>query len=157
KPAAPSGSAAAPPATSEPAALAPAEESELKIAKSSPAAPATITPKTTQGMMDDDDDEDDDDDDESLTLPLTDSEKPARKSPEIGRIAEAENRAEPVTDKPAAEKPEVDKPAADKPASEVEKPATPAPMKGFRGYCPVVLKDDRKLIEARPDIKAEYH
>jgi YHS domain-containing protein len=162
KPAAPSGTAIASPATAEPAARTPAEDSEAKIARSAPAARATITPKSTQGMMDDEDDEDDEDDDESLTLPLDDSDKPAHKSPEIGRIAEAEKPAEPEADKPAAEKPEVeksaaDKPAADKPASEVEKPATPAPMKGFRGYCPVVLKDDRKLIEAKPGIKAEYH
>jgi YHS domain-containing protein len=160
KPAADAGAAAAPSATSEPAAVAPEEVGHAKIAKSAPSNPAAITPKTDPGMMDDEDD-DEDDDDEPLTLPLNDSDKPARKSPEVGRVAEADKPAEPVdkpaTEKPLAEKTASEKPAADKPAPEIEKPATPAPMKCFRGYCPVVLKDDRKLIEAKQDIKAEYH
>jgi YHS domain-containing protein len=162
KPAADAGSAASPPATSERAALEPADDGETKIAKSLPTAPAAITPKTAQGMMDDDEDDEDEDDDEPLTLPLNDSEKPARKSPDPARVAEAEKPVEPAAEKPAtekplAEKPASEKPATDKPASEAEKPLTPAPMKCFRGYCPVVLKDDRKLIEAKADIKAEYH
>src|SRR5262245_47778166 len=157
KPAAPSGSATARSTTSEPAALAPADEDEAKIARS---APATVTPKADMGM-DEDDDEDDEDEDEPLTLPLNDADKPARKNPEVGRVAESEKPADPAVEKPASEKPLADQPAsdkpgADKPATEVEKPVAPAPMKCFRGYCPVVLKDDRKLIEAKADIKAEY-
>jgi YHS domain-containing protein len=157
KSAAQSGSAAARSTTSEPAALAPVDEDETKIARS---APATVTPKADMGM-DEDDDEDDEDDDEPLTLPLNDAGKPARKNPEVGRVAESDKPAEPAADKPASEKPLADqpaseKPAADKPATDVEKPVTPAPMKCFRGYCPVVLKDDRKLIEAKADIKVEY-
>jgi YHS domain-containing protein len=158
KPTAPSGTAATRSATSEPAALAPADEVEAKIARS---APATVTPKADMGM-DEDDDEDDEDDDEPLTLPLHDADKPARKNPEVGRVADADKPAEsavvkPMSEKPLADQPASEKPAADKPATEVEKPAAPAPMKCFRGYCPVVLKDDRKLLEAKADIKAEYH
>jgi YHS domain-containing protein len=156
KPAAQSGSAAARSTTSEPAALAPADEDEAKIARS---APATVTPKADMGM--DDDEDEDEDDDEPLTLPLNNADKPARKNPEVGRVAESDRPAEPAADKSASEKPLADqpateKPSVDKPATEVEKPAAPAPMKCFRGYCPVVLKDDRKLIEAKADIKAEY-
>jgi len=160
--------AAAPSASPEASAEAPEEAGHAKVAKAAPANPAAIAPKTDLGM--DDEDEDDDDDDEPLTLPLNDSDKPARRNPEPARVAEAEKPAEPVvnpgtekplaekpiTDKPLAEKPAAEKPAADKPASEIEKPTTPAPMKCFRGYCPVVLKDDRKLIEADADIKAEF-
>jgi YHS domain-containing protein len=28
--------------------------------------------------------------------------------------------------------------------------------KGFKGFCPVVLKDERRLVEARPDFKSEF-
>src|SRR5262249_13443749 len=109
----------------------------------------------------DDDDEDNEDDDEPLTLPLNDADKPARKNPEVGRVAVSDKPAEPAVDKPASEKPLADQPApdkppAEKPATEAEKPAAATPMKCFRGYCPIVLKDDRKLIEAKADIKAEY-
>src|SRR5262245_43517895 len=128
KPAAPSGTAAARPATSEPAALTPADEDEAKVARS---APATVTPKPDMGMDDDEDDEDEDDD-EPLTLPLNDADKPPRKNPEVGRVAESDQLSEPVVEKPAPEKPLADqpasdKPAADKPATEVEKPAVPSP------------------------------
>ncbi len=100
-----------------------------------PAAKSSAATKTDDlGIKDDDDD--DDDDDEPLTLSTDASGKTAAKP------------IEPLAEKPAKE--------AEKPAKEIEKPAGSEELKGFRGFCPVVLKDERKLIEARPHIQAEY-
>jgi YHS domain-containing protein len=101
-----------------------------------PAAKSSAASKTDDlGIKDDDDD--DDDDDEPLTLSTEPSGKTALKP------------ADPVAEKPVKE-------VAEKPARELEKPAVSDEMKGFRGFCPVVLKDERKLIEARPHIQSEY-
>jgi YHS domain-containing protein len=76
------------------------------------------------------------DDDEHLTLPAG-PKHPAGDS--------AEKSAQRKSSEDTVEHPEIDEPPA------------PAPMKGFRGYCPVALKDERKLIEALPDFESEYH
>jgi YHS domain-containing protein len=97
------------------------------------ARPAARSPSASkagsQAAKDKDDDDDDDDDDEPLTLSTDNTGKTAVKP------------LEPIVEKPAAE---------------IAKPVVAEEMKGFRGFCPVVLKDDRKLIEARPHIRSEY-
>jgi YHS domain-containing protein len=102
-----------------------------------PAAKSSAASKPHELGIKDEDDDDDDDDDESLTLSSEATSKTAAKP------------VEPAAEKPAKE-------IAEKPAKEVETPAASEEMKGFRGFCPVVLKDDRKLIEARPHIRSEY-
>jgi YHS domain-containing protein len=98
------------------------------VANVPPVAKSPAATKTDDlGIKDEDDD--DDDDDEPLTLSTDASGKTAPKPIE---------------------------PIAEKPAKEFEKPAVSDDMKGFRGFCPVVLKDERKLIEARPQIQSEY-
>jgi YHS domain-containing protein len=96
-----------------------------------PAAKSPAAPKTDDLGIKDDDDDDDDDDDEPLTLSTDATGKTAAK-PIV-----------PVAEKPAKEK-------------EIEKSVALGEMKGFRGFCPVILKDERKLIEARPHIQSEY-
>jgi len=44
----------------------------------------------------------------------------------------------------------VEKPA-EKPA-----PSPPESLKGLKGFCPVILKDERRLVEARTQYKTEY-
>jgi YHS domain-containing protein len=108
---------------------------------SKPSDDSPATPKGNTGMMDDDDDSDDDD--ESLTLPFDDPDKSAKKAAEASKSTDSENTT------PAAEKPAVEK--------ESEKRPGPLPMKGFRGFCPVTLKDERKLVEARSHIQSNFH
>ncbi len=114
-----------------PAANGPAGEFEI----TRPAGARPIRPKDDDlGMKDDDDDDDDDkdddDDDETLTLPAEKSAKPVQKPAE---------RALPTLTKTP------------------ENPPVAEVAKAFRGYCPVILKDERKLIEARPHLRSEYH
>jgi YHS domain-containing protein len=45
--------------------------------------------------------------------------------------------------------------AADKAEKASEKP--PAPINGLKGICPVALKDSRRLLDAQPGIKSEFH
>ncbi|HEY2250957.1 MAG TPA: hypothetical protein VGH74_07835 [Planctomycetaceae bacterium] len=47
--------------------------------------------------------------------------------------------------------------AADKNEKAPEKLVEPAPFSGLKGICPVVLKDNRRLIDAQPGIKSEFH
>lgn len=121
-----------------------------------------------------DDDEDDDEDfgdkprnDEPLNLPEPDlpapeqpkpatTEKPAKKI--------AENAPEKIVEKPAPAAPAKPaelpaKPAAEKPtekAAEKPAPSPPESLKGLKGFCPVILKDERRLVEARAQYKLEY-
>lgn len=120
----------------EPASLPAADDATDDIEIKKPAAAGSARPKDEDlGMTDEDDEDDeDDDDDEPLTLP---ADKPA--------------------DKPA--RPE-QKPVEQAPQTLTRTPETSPAVevaKGFRGYCPVVLKDERKLIEARPHIRSEFH
>jgi YHS domain-containing protein len=94
------------------------------------AATKPAKPATGKGEMKDEDDDEDDDDDEMLTL----------KEPEPAKHAE-----------PATEKTEK---IAGK---DSDKPVAPAPFTGLKGICPVVLKDNRKLLDAQPDIKSEFN
>lgn len=119
--------------------------------------------------------DDDDDDDEEfgdkpgsedpLKLPELDSPAPERPKPAASE--KSANRApEKAVERPAAA-PAAPAKLADvplKPAAEkaVEKPAEkPAPsppesLKGLKGFCPVILKDERRLVEARTQYKLEY-
>jgi YHS domain-containing protein len=98
------------------------------------------SPKSEDLDMKDEGDVDDDDDDATLTLPKDESDKPAEKP----TAPEAEHPAKEIGPRPT-------------PDADAEKPAIPSPMKGFRGYCPVALKDDRKLVEARLEFESEFH
>ena len=117
----------APPQDKVPVTAAPA------AARAAPLAPlaAPIAKKADDlGMKDDEDDDDDvDDDDKPLSIPV---------------------------DEPAAQPHKLAPKDAEKQNNESEKKANPAPVKGLRGFCPVVLKDERKLLEARPHIRSEY-
>ncbi|HTI52189.1 MAG TPA: YHS domain-containing protein [Planctomycetaceae bacterium] len=118
-----------------------------------PAAPATKSakPDDDDEMLElDDEDEDDDDDkddqpgkssaDESLSIPG--DEKPV-----FPRETGAEpSRAAPATTAPAEKEKE----------KAVRKLATAGALKGFKGFCPVLLKDERRLVEARSQFKTEY-
>lgn len=112
------------------------------------AAPATSNSSSTtapkeksSGLLDQDDDEDEDDDEDDdekpLTLPADDAKAPA---------------SEPIRSVPAPTLPAVTPRAA----RETAKATVPVLSKAMRGWCPVVLKDERKLIEARPHIRSEY-
>jgi YHS domain-containing protein len=46
---------------------------------------------------------------------------------------------------------------ADKAEKAPEKLVEPAPFSGLKGICPVVLKDNRKLVDAQPGIKSEFN
>jgi YHS domain-containing protein len=118
--------------------------SENPAEKPAPAAAPVARPKNDDLGLKDEDDDEDDDDDEMLTLPVEGAAQPPQKA------------AEPAAPRPSSEKPNFERPNTEKPAGESEKPSTPGLMKGFRGFCPVVLKDDRKLIEARSHIRSEY-
>lgn len=104
-----------------------------------------------------DDDEDDEDDDETLTLPVDEPVKAAQKPAEPATEVSAAERDKPTREiaKPAAESAKPT-PETAKPATEIKNEPVPAIAKGFRGFCPVVLKDERKLIEARPHIRSEF-
>ena len=103
------------------------EEPAIPAAKPAPAAVASANPGKVEIDMHDDDDDDDGED--SLKLPAS----------EPRQHADA---------------------AADKTARPIEKaaemPAAPAPLSGLKGICPVVLKDNRKLQSAQPEIKSEF-
>ena len=66
---------------------------------------------------------------------------------------EGEDDDKEMTDtKPNARTPESGDPQADK----LRKIAERAELKGFKGFCPVVLRDDRDLSDARPQFKAVF-
>jgi YHS domain-containing protein len=73
--------------------------------------------------------DDDDDDDDLLTL--SDSEPRKHADAAVEKTEKAPEKA-------------------------AEKPLAPAPLSGLKGICPVVLKDNRKLLDAQPDIKSEF-
>jgi YHS domain-containing protein len=98
--------------------------------KQSPPALAATKPAKPQSGKDeikDEDDDDDEDDNDTLTL----------KGTEPGKHADV-----------AAEK---------IPEKGPEQLVAPAPFSGLKGICPVVLKDNRKLVDAQPDIKSEFN
>ncbi len=159
----------------EPATLPVAEESNDKIEKPSTAGTrAALSRNDELGMKDDDDD--DDDDDELLTLPVDKATKPPQKTtdqtkerPSTPTVTPTEEIDTPVKDKPlqSIEKPakeietrasKTENPvmAAETPARQAENPASGGIVTGLRGFCPVVLKNERKLIEARPHLRAEF-
>jgi len=109
--------------------------------------------------------------DEPLNLPVPDLppeqpkpsavEKPANKVAEKApeKIAEKPTPAAPAKPAQLPSKPAAEKPAAEKPVEKpAEKPAPSPPesLKGLKGFCPVILKDERRLVEARTQYKLEY-
>lgn len=137
---------AAPPASPAPKT---ALGNPLAGAKAAPSV-ARTPPKSDDDESLDLDDEDEDEDEEESTpartppgglKPLPTIEKPAftRGTIEVSR--------EPVAPKAAPQAP----------ASAAEKPATVTAAKGFKGFCPVILKDERRLVEARAQFKSEYN
>jgi len=127
------------PARHEPAPLAPADDT-------TPASSPEQSKDDDPGLKDKELDLEEDE--EPLTLPADQPAKPAEKPIEPA----AEKPALSATERPAKEK-VLAKPATEK---ESQKPAVPALVKGFRGYCPVALKDNRKLVEAKPEIESTY-
>ncbi|MGQ0635057.1 MAG: hypothetical protein ACT4QC_10630 [Planctomycetaceae bacterium] len=96
------------------------------------AVPAARAPAGDELLMTLDDDKDDDDDEESLTIPGED----------VGAKS---------THKPAPA------PAAENHERKVEAGEEgPKLLKGFRRYCPVLLKDERKLVEAKPQFASNH-
>jgi YHS domain-containing protein len=137
------GSVAAP---DRPAALGSDSRDAWKASRTEPAPlePANDAAAVPDAKADDDDldlkvESDDGDDADHPTLPS-------------GAARSTEKSADSATGKPAQEKP------SEKSAKETDDELPIAtPMKGFRGYCPVALKDERKLVEALPDFESEYH
>lgn len=98
--------------------------------------------KTTSLLDDDDDDDNDDEDNKPLTLPVDDPKTKA-----VPAVPETSRQRAPETGHKAAEVAKESAPA---------RPATPVVARTLRGMCPVALKDERRLIEARPHIRSEY-
>ena len=98
--------------------------------KSAPPAVAARKPANAGlGIKDDDEEDDEDDDEDTLTLPASEPRKHAE------AVAEKTEKA---------------------PETEVAKSPEPAPFSGLKGICPVVLKDNRRLLDAQPGIKSEF-
>jgi YHS domain-containing protein len=125
--------------------------------------PPAESKEKSRGLLDEDDDdedEDDDDDEQPLMLPGSDAktaEKPPRTLPSQPPVPF------PSEDSSGSEKPPRPLPAQPPlelsiigPSKDAERPGAPVVAKAMRGWCPVVLKDERKLLEARPHIRSEY-
>jgi YHS domain-containing protein len=122
-------------------------------------------------LADEDDDDDEDLDDKSLMddqpLKLPDLDTPAAPAP-LPAAAQPRSAAPPVTMNKPAEKPierarEPETAPPSRPAERpIEKPAEKGPpsapesLKGLKGFCPVILKDERRLVEARGQYNTQY-
>lgn len=118
----------------------------------SPSAAAKAASDSTPRLTADDDDElmeldDDEDDNEELT-PGSPAGAPASLPEDDRPVFPQETSTGPARNPPAGTAAAV--------AKETGKSATSVPLKGFKGFCPVVLKDERRLVEARAQFKSEY-
>ena len=112
---------------------------------------ATNPAKTERNglMFKDEEDDEEDEDDDMLRLPAA----------ETGKQADSGKKAESLKPAAPAKLADSGKPA-ELPAEKVEKTpeklVAPAPFTGLIGVCPVVLKDNRRLVDAQADIKPEF-
>lgn len=126
-----------------------------------PKAPARKPTAIDLGLKDEDDADDDDDDDESLTIPTESSavqpEKPAHPvtATEI-KPSEKTPIAKIATDSSAVQPGNVADPATAEVDRQSKQPAIAKIPTGLGGFCPVALKDERKLLPALSEFKAEY-
>lgn len=155
------------------------DELAIPVEKPVESKPAATKPKIGLAPVDDeDDDEDDEDEDEDDAELSLSSDKPGDKLHKLPEPAVL--KAERVLEKmanPAPGSPSAGAAATAAPASTAEPVAaaasgdpvatanaTPAasaavtatPFCGFKGLCPVALKDSRKLIDAQPTIVSTY-
>jgi YHS domain-containing protein len=148
----------------------------LKETPKSPESPAAVRTDDDELMELEEEDDDDDEFDldkkptgksEEETLAIPPEKKPAA----VRDTAKAQPNTKPVPGSatpiapttpavsaatPAA--PAASTATAEKKESEKKEPekSVAAGQKGFKGFCPVVLKDERKLIEARPQYRSEF-
>jgi YHS domain-containing protein len=130
----------------------PAAPAAPKTALSNPLAGAKAAPSAARTPPKSDDDEsldldDEDEEDEEDSAPARTPSGGLKPLPTIEKPAFTRGTIEVSTPKAAAEAP----------ASAAQKPATVTAAKGFKGFCPVILKDERRLVEARAQFKSEYN